>query len=266
MDRNMLPWRILRRTCHRRLKLVGTSSSSSHRRCSACKVIPSFLATAVRLTVGLSEFTLIFNTWIISSIPTDNDSQHPYKWLLPALSALIFALSEPLYTFLFVRLPIEPALLALFVPVSQVLTTLLLSDVARAVELERIRAVKTYDQRAEASKEAGYGAPLVIDRPDVDSVTLSNAQELGNRTFWAFVTAHVQHAASTTAALLLLAQNIDITETKSTALHIFLVVCAIVYFGLSRLADYNFARFADLPCYIGEHGPQEAVHQVKNLV
>jgi hypothetical protein len=47
---------------------------------------------------------------------------------------------------------------------------------------------------------------------------------------------------------------------------VFLVVCALVYFGLSRLADYNFARFADLPCYISENGAGEAVHQVKNLV
>jgi hypothetical protein len=228
-------------------------------------MIPSFLATAVRLTAGLGEFTLFFNTWTISS-HADNNSQHPYKWLLPAPSALIFAISEPLYTFLFVRLPIEPALLALFVPVSQVLTTLLLSDVARAAELERIRAVTNNNQRAETAKEAQYEAPPVKDRPDFDSVTLSNAQELAHKTFWAFVIAHVQHAASTTASLLLLAQKIDVTEIKSTALHIFLVVCALVYFGLSRLADYNFARFADLPCYIGEHGPQQAVHQVKNLV
>jgi hypothetical protein len=228
-------------------------------------MIPSFLATAVRLTAGLSESTLFFNTWIISS-HADNNSQHPYKWLLPASSALIFAISEPLYTSLFVRLPIEPAVLALFVPVSQVLTTLLLSDVARAVERERIRAVNNSTQRAETSKGARYEAPPVKDRRDFYSVTLSNVQELGHKTFWAFVIAHVQHAASTTAALLLLAQKIDVTQTKSNALHVFLVNCAFVYFGLSRLADYSFARFADLPCYIGENGAWEAVHQVKNLI
>ena len=229
-------------------------------------MIPNFLATTVRLTAGLSEFTLLFNTWIISSIPTDDDSQHHHAWLLPALSAVVFAISEPLYTFLFVRLPIEPALLALFVSVTQVLTTLLLSDVARAVELERIRAVNNYDQRAETSKEARCEAPPVRDRPDFDSVTLGNAQELGQKTCWAFVIAHAQHAASTTAALLLLAQKIDITQTKSTALHVFLVFCALVCFGLSRLADYSFARFAGLPCYLGENGAWEAVHQVKNLL
>jgi hypothetical protein len=88
----------------------------------------------INTPVTETQFTLFFNAWTISS-HADNDSQHPYKWLLPALSAIIFAISEPLYTFLFVRLPIEPALLALFVPVSQVLTILLLSDAARAVEL-----------------------------------------------------------------------------------------------------------------------------------
>jgi hypothetical protein len=66
--------------------------------------------------------------------------------------------------------------------------------------------------------------------------------------------------------LLLLAQKIDITETTSTALHVLLIVCALVYFGLSRLADYNFARFADLPCYIGENGLGQAMNQVKNLL
>jgi hypothetical protein len=228
-------------------------------------MIPSFLATAVRLTAGLSEFTLLFNTWIVSS-PTDNDSQHQYTWLLPALSAIVFAISEPLYTFILVRLPIEPAFLALVVPVSQVLTTMLLWDVTGAVELERIRAANKYIQRAETAKESRCEVPAVKESLGFDSVTLKRAQELGHKTFWAFVVAHVQHAASTTASLLFLAQNIDVTHTKSTALHIFLVSSALVYFGLSRLADYGFARFAGLPCYIGENGLGEAVKQVKNLV
>jgi hypothetical protein len=229
-------------------------------------MIPSFLATDIRLTAGLSEFTLLFNTWIISS-PADNDHQHYYTWLLPsALGAIIFAISEPLYTFILVRLPIEPAFLALVVPVSQVLTTMLLWDVTGAVELERIRATNKYIQRAETSKEARYEAPSVRDSLGFDSVTLKRAQELGHNTFWAFVVAHVQHAASTTASLLFFAQNIDVTHTKSSALHIFLVSSAVVYFGLSRLADYVFARFAELPCYIGENGLGEPVKQVKNLL
>jgi hypothetical protein len=99
-------------------------------------MIPSFLATAVRLTAGLSEFALLLNTWIIS-FPTDNDSQHPYKWLLPTPGNVVFAISEPLYMFFLVRLPIEPAFLALVVPVSQLLTTMLLWDVTGAVELGR---------------------------------------------------------------------------------------------------------------------------------
>jgi hypothetical protein len=191
------------------------------------KMIPSFLATAVRLTAGLSEFTLLFNTWIISS-PADNDHQHHYTWLLPSLSAIIFAISEPLYMFILVRLPIEPAFLALVVPVSQVLTTMLLWDVTGAVELERIRAANNYIQLAEKAEEALCEVPTVKESLGFDSVTLNRAQELGYKTFWAFVVAHVQHAASTTASLLFLAQNIDVTHTKSSALHIFLVSSALV--------------------------------------
>jgi len=228
-------------------------------------MIPTFLATAVRLTAGLSEFTLLFNTWIISS-QADNDSQHPYKLLLPALSAIVFAISEPLYTFVLVRLPIAPVILALVVAVFQVATTMQLSDVTRAVELERIRAVNNYNQRAETSKEARVEAAELQDCLGFDSVTLSHAQEMGHKIFWTFVFTHVQQAASATASLLLLAQKIDVTQTKSTALHVFLVFCALVCFGLSRLADYSFARFAGLPCYLGENGAWEAVHQVKNLL
>jgi hypothetical protein len=228
-------------------------------------MIPSFLATAVRLTAGLSEFTLLFNTWIISS-PADNDCQHQYTWLLPTLGAIIFAISEPLYTFILVRLPIEPAFLALVVPVSQVLTTMLLWDVTGVVELERIRAANEYIQRAETAKESRCEVPAVKESLGFDSVTLSHAQELGHKTFWAFVVAYAQHAASTTASLLFLAQNIDVAHTKSSALHTFLVSSALVYFGLSRLADYGFARFAGLPFYIGENGVGEAVDQVKNLL
>jgi hypothetical protein len=228
-------------------------------------MIPSFLATTVRLIAGLSEFTLLFNTWIISP-HADNDSQHPYTWLLPALSAVAFAVSESLYTFLLVRLPIDPAILALVVSVSQVVTTMHLSDVTRAVELERIRAVNDYHQRAETSKESRCEVAELRDCLGFDSATLNHAQELGHKNFWTFVFTHVQHAASTTAALLLLAQKIDVTQTKSTALHVFLVFCALVCFGLSRLADYSFARFADLPCYIGENGLGEAMNQVKNLL
>ena len=55
-------------------------------------------------------------------------------------------------------------------------------------------------------------------------------------------------------------------KTKSNLLHVLLIVCALMYFGLSRLADHNFARFADLPCYIGENGLGAAMNQVKNLL
>jgi hypothetical protein len=141
-----------------------------------------------------------------------------------------------------------------------------LSDVTRAVELERIRAVNNYNQRAEASKESRCEVAELKDCLGFDSVTLSHAQEMGHSIFWTLVLAHVQHAASTTAALLLLAQNVDVTQTKSAALHVLLVISALVCFGLSRLADCNFARFADLPCYIGGNGLEEAVYQVKNLL
>lgn len=220
------------------------------------------LKTAIRLAAGLSEFTLLFNIWIISPF-TDHD-QRPYTWLLPSFCSVCFAISEPLYISLFVRIPLAPTYLAFMVPVTQVLVFIAFWEARDFVALEQGAGTSEYARRTRNASDAQCEAAL--DAPRVNSIAISSAQNFDAKPFWGLAFAHVQTAAATTASLLLAAQNMDATRITSHALHVFLVACAFVYFGASRLADHSFARCARLPYYFGQGGTWVAAAQIKNLV
>lgn len=64
--------------------------------------------SALRLIAQLNEFTLIFNTWIVSTLTT-SEGRTRSSLYGSVLRSIGYAVSEPLCTLLLARLPVDPA-------------------------------------------------------------------------------------------------------------------------------------------------------------
>lgn len=219
------------------------------------------LKTAVMLTASLSEFTLLFNIWIISPIAGRNRVSD--AWLLPSNCSVLFAISEPLYIYWLARIPLEPVYLAFMVPVVQAVLFFTFREVRDFERLKLECATKEPNKRSMEDREVLEAS---LSAHQSNSIAITCVQDPNARAFWAFAVAHVQTAAATTASLLLAAQNLDVTELGSHTLHVLLVCCALGYFGLSRLADHFFARSVQLPSFFGQGGSRITAEQLKNLL
>jgi len=208
--------------------------------------------SSIRLIAQVSEPTLAFNTWIVSPA-TDPGCRLRGTWLGPTSRSITYAISEPLYTYFLARMSFNGELACLLILVSGI--HLMLS----------VQFWMTLDKRVEDLRFVSSPAEtqaLQVEVPDkqlastkeghcIDSFTATAVQNLDPRAFYSYAFAHLQLAAAGNAALLFVAQKLDVINIDSFALHLFALGAALFYFSLSRLGEWYFARSVGLPLFYG---------------
>lgn len=223
------------------------------------------LKSSLRLTAQLNEFTLIFNVWIVSpTIARDRQSQNTLVGAI--LRSIGYSISETLYTLLLARIPADPAFILLMTTVlhgSQAFWLWFTVEAVADFRQHKARRMNLTLQAAEQGHELAMG-----DKSETNSFHPPSTNHLNWNIRLPLAFAQLQTAAASNAALLLAAQNADITQAEgSHTVHAILLSAGLFYFFASRLGDCYFARVMGFPLYFGQHrGTNVVIPQVANLL
>lgn len=217
--------------------------------------------SSLRLIAQLNEFTLIFNVWIISPLATSEGQTR--NSLFGSVSRSIgYAISEPLYTLLLARLPVDPAFSFFISTVLHGFQVYWLWIMLDGVAHFRLRDARRSDHATLPDHES------ISDKiPDVQHSHHARTGDINWKVLHPFVFSVIQTAAASNAALILAAQTAELTELKSYTVHVVLLAAGLFYFFLSRLADCYLAQVMGLPLYLGQHRTAKVLFaQVVNLL
>lgn len=217
--------------------------------------------SALRFAAQLNELTLMFNIWILSPL-AKSEGRTRNSLYGTMLRSVGYAVSEPLYTLLLARLPVDPAFSFLITTVlhgSQIYWLWIMLD---HVANLRFRNARHRDNESLSNHES-----FSKKNYDAEECQHASIKDIDCKILYPFIFSFVQTAAALNAALLLAAQTAKVTELKSYTVHIILLVAGLFYFFLSRLADCYLARTMGLPLYFGQHrATAMVIPQVANLL
>jgi hypothetical protein len=202
----------------------------------------------VRIAAQMSESTLVFNTWIVS--PATTSSCRLQGNLLGQTSrSVVYAISEPFYTYFFARITANGELSCILILVSGL--HLMLSAhfwMTLDKRVEDLRLASSQTKMQVSPTEEPQDQPTGLS---TDSFATVAMQILDAKVLYLYAFAHVQFAAAGNATLLFVAQKLDVINIDSFATHLFALGAALLYFFLSRLGEWYFARSAGLSLFYG---------------
>lgn len=217
--------------------------------------------SALRFTAQSNEFILVFNTWIVS-LPATSEDQIRCSSFASILRSVGYAISEPLYTLLLARLPVDPALSFFMSTVLHGIQVYWLWLMLDCVAYPCLRNTRRVNQEAQTDCE--FVAEKNLDAGEPHSARMKG---VSRKVLRPFVFSYIQTAAASNAALLLAAQTAKLTELESHMVHLILLAAGLFYFFLSRLADCYLARTMGLELYFGQHRTaRKLIPQVANLL
>ncbi|KAM0707660.1 hypothetical protein Q7P35_004307 [Cladosporium inversicolor] len=217
--------------------------------------------SVLRLIAQLNEFTLIFNVWIVSPFTT-SEGRTQSSLFGSILRSIGYAISEPFYTLLLARLPVDPAFSLLMTTVLHGFQILWLWIMLDCVAKFRLRNARRRDQEYQSNYD--FASEKKVDAGDLN---FASTKDIDWKILYQFIFCFIQTAAASNAALLLAAQTAEVAELKSYMAHIILLGAGLFYFFLSRLAECYLARVMGLPLYFGQHRALNVViPQVANLL
>lgn len=222
------------------------------------------LKSALRLTAQLNEYTLMLNAWILS--PSTTPECRSRRTLLgPTLTSICYGTAEPLYSLLLARIPLDPSFVLLMTTVIHGFGLFMFWSTMNLAADFQLRDAREREHRVQLEK-AEEGVPAESELI-TDGARSTSARKLNWRVLYPFVFAHIQSAAASNAALLLVAQTAKFTEIESQTVHMILLIAGLFYFFLSGLADCYLARAMGLPFCIGQYRAIEVViPQVANML
>jgi len=222
------------------------------------------LKLALRLTAQLNEYTLMLNAWIPSPPPTP-ESRSKRILLGPLMRSICYGITEPLYTLLLARIPLDPSFNLLMITVIHGFGLFMLWTT-----LEKVTDLHLHDARKRehlVHVEQAEGGVSAETKHGTNGAHAPSTVKLDCKVLYPFVLAHVQSAAASNAALLLAAQNVEATEIESQTIHVILLSAGLFYFFLAGLAYCYFARSLELPFCFGQHrGINVVIPQMANML
>lgn len=211
--------------------------------------------TALWLTSAANELALPFNPWLFSSASNlDSDWQDWFP--STSLCASIYAISEPLWTFGLLLVPLTPLILVLGTGIAHLTVSQLLIQASRLVEIER-------RHRLSRSKDTG------VKRESGNEVR-SRSGEKGSDGAYLLKTTAValtQTTAASNASLLLLAQSLNASGSTNMHSSVYngLSFFALLFFLCSRMADHKVSKQTKRAFRIIGKEHKEAANQLKSL-
>jgi len=221
------------------------------------------LTQAIRLTSGLNELILPFNTWIIS-LPAESEHRHRDAILRQTLRTFFYAISEPIYTSLLLRTTFSPPVLVLGT-----------SSFHMSMAAVFTRALSTVVAKPKPTAESSMHAPDVEkplatshsseETPSPESFDESRMEY--ERTCMIFEYIFTQTAAASNASLLLLAQYLMVANEDTSSTPVWLTTFSFILFLCSRMADYSVSSLTQRPLFIGQRGfTTDTLRQFQSLI
>jgi hypothetical protein len=203
----------------------------------------------VRITAQMSESTLVFNTWIVSPA-TKFRCRLRGSLSGPTSRSIVYAIPEPLYTSFLARLTANGELSCILILVSGIhlmLSAHFWMTLDKRVEELRLASSQARIRVSQAEMPRNQLAGLSTDA----SFAAVAMQTLDAKVLYQYAFANVQFAAAGNAALLFVAQKLDVINIDSFTTHLFALGAALLYFFLSRLGEWYFAKSAGLLLFYG---------------
>lgn len=222
----------------------------------------------LRFTAQAKALTLALDTCIIPP-PTEPDSRLRSVFLDSTLHSVIYAVSEPFYTSLWIRIPADGEPAALLILTS---TYHMLSLLAYCYNVDAFNDILLYFPRTRwlvlPEPHPEDQTPIEKQGP-ADITGFSKAQNLDWKLFYPYVFALIQTAAMSNAALLVVVQRLVVTARKASSFvgHVCALTGGLFYFFFSRLLAHYTARSMGLPFCFGQTGSVSLiVRQMGNLL
>ena len=203
------------------------------------------LTQAVRLASGLTELSLVFSTWIIS-LPAYSEHRSQGTVSRQALATALYAISEPIYTSLLLRVALAPPILVIGTSTIHLTTSTLFTDSLKVVLAKSIHA-------SDSSGTVSHVEKLQSEQP-LDSENVNEIRAEYYRICWVFEYALAQTSAASNASLLLLDQYLLVANEDNSSTPMWLSAFGFAFFLISRMADYSMASVIQRPLFLGQRG------------
>ena len=203
------------------------------------------LAQAVRLTSGLTELSLFLSTWIIL-LPANSEHRPQDALLRQTLHTALYAISEPIYTSLLLRVELAPSILIMGTSMIHLTTSTLFTDslnvvLAQLIQTPSSDATTSHVEKPQPTSQFRNQplSPESVDkiRGEYDSMCS------------AFEYVFTQTSAASNASLLLLGQYLLVASAP-----MWLSAFGFAFFLISRIADYSIASVTQRPLFLGQRG------------
>jgi hypothetical protein len=208
------------------------------------------LTQAVRLASGMTELCLVFSTWIIS-LPASPGNRPQDALSRQTLLAALYAISEPIYTLLLLRIALAPPILVIgtsiiHLTMSTSFTNSLNVVLAQLNQTSGSGRTVSYVGKSQPSLQSQKQSPS----PErVDEIRAKY-----DRMCSAFEFAFTQTTAASNASLLLLGQYLLVANEYDLSAPMWLSAFGLVFFLISKMADYSLASVTQRPLFLGQRG------------
>lgn len=213
------------------------------------------LKSVLWLISAANEVALPFNPWLFSSA---SDLENDWRDWFPStpMCASIYAISEPLWTFGLLLIPLTPLILVLGTGIAHLTVSRLLIQTSMLVKNERQHRLSQSKDTAE--KRRNYDE--LRSRSD-------NEQSEGTYLLKATAVALIQSTAASNASLLLFAQDLNAAGSTNVHNKVYngLSFFALLFFICSRMADFEVSKRTTRAVRIVGQGHKDAATQLKKL-
>jgi len=222
------------------------------------------LTQAIRLTSGLTELILVFNTWVIS-LPADPRRGHRVRdaVLRQTLRTFLYAVSEPMYTWLLLHTKLAPPILLL--GTSSIHLTMATSF-TNSLNMLVANTHAAASNMSAPDIEKPLSSAQSLEQPS-GSELLDESHTEYDRICSVFEYIFTQTSAASNASLLLLSQYMMVLNGDTPSTPTWLTAFSLILFLVSRMVDYSMASLTQRPSFIGQRGVvTDTLRQIQFLI
>lgn len=213
------------------------------------------LESTAKVTANLSEL-LFFSAWLLS-LPANNASQpRPTRELLTrqALHCAVYAVTEPLYTSLFLRTGLEPLIFVLATSTLHLLVFIMFTHAVGIASSgprpQSVSETETPHQTDKVESERSQSKSRGPTQSPPSNIDTDARKSHYDRVCSVFEHTHVQTSAACNASILLLGQRLSVESgAHSPPVRLWLSAFSLAFFFASRMADFNFASLTRRPLF-----------------
>jgi hypothetical protein len=208
------------------------------------------LAQAIRLTSGLTEVSLVFSTWIVS-LPARPENRPQDTLSRQTLLAALYAISEPIYTLLLLRIALAPSIPVIGTSIIHVTMSMSFTNSLNVVLAQLSHPA---DSGRTVSHVEKSQTTLQSQNPSPSPERFDEIRAEYDRMCSAFEYLFTQTAAASNASLLLLSQHLLVANEDDSSAPMWLSAFGFAFFLILRMADYSLASVTQRPLFLGQRG------------